>query len=122
EGLRTEWEDKARSSLSPQHSVLGIGRSELMLRRLNLFALMLAAVALAAALWPASPPARAAAASDDVPAWLKTAAASTAPAYDKDVPGVVVNDESTMTVGEDGRVTTVTTYAVRLLTRAGFEE
>ncbi|MFL6336712.1 MAG: DUF3857 domain-containing transglutaminase family protein [Pyrinomonadaceae bacterium] len=93
-----------------------------MLRRVNLFAMLLAAVALAAALAPSAPPARAAAASDDVPAWLKAAAASTAPAYDKDVPDVVVNDESTMTVGEDGRVTTVTTYAVRLLTRAGFED
>jgi hypothetical protein len=59
-------------------------------------------------------------AGDDVPAWLKQAAA-TAPAYEKDVRGVVVNDESTLTVGEDGRVTTVTTFAVRLLTRAGFE-
>jgi hypothetical protein len=91
-----------------------------MLRRLNLFALLLAAAALAAALAPPAPTARAAA-GDDVPAWLKAAAASTAPAYDKDVPGVVVNDESTLTVGEDGHVTTVTTSAVRMLTRAGFE-
>jgi hypothetical protein len=92
-----------------------------MLRRLNLFAALLAVAALAAALAPAARPARAATASDDVPAWLKAAAVAVAPAYDKDVPGVVVNDESTMTVGGDGRVTTVTTYAVRLLTRAGFD-
>ncbi|MCA1620047.1 MAG: DUF3857 and transglutaminase domain-containing protein [Acidobacteria bacterium] len=36
------------------------------------------------------------------------------------MPGVVVNDEQVITVGEDSRVTTVTTYAVRFLTRAGF--
>lgn len=59
-------------------------------------------------------------AGDEVPAWLRQAAAASAPAYEKDVPGVVVNHEATSTVGEDGRITTVTTYAVRLLTRAGF--
>jgi transglutaminase-like putative cysteine protease len=84
-----------------------------MLRHLILCALLLLA---SAALAPTAPRASAA---DDVPAWLKAAAAASAPTYSKDVPGVVVNDESTVTVGEDGRVTTVTTYAVRLLTRAG---
>lgn len=59
-------------------------------------------------------------AGDEVPAWLKQAASSPAPAQEKDVPGVVVNDEATVTVAEDGRITTVTTYAVRMLTRAGF--
>ncbi len=86
-----------------------------MLRRLNLCALLLLAAFLPA------PRAAAAAAADDVPAWLKAAAAAPAPPYASDVPGVVVNDESTVTVGADGRITTVTTFAVRLLTRAGFE-
>src|SRR4051812_49741218 len=94
----------------------------MMLRRVNLFAMLLAAGAPSAAAAASAPRAHAAAGGDDVPAWLKAGAASPAPAYDKDVPDVVVNDESTMTVGEDGRVTTVTTYAVRLLTRAGFED
>ncbi|HEX7315106.1 MAG TPA: DUF3857 domain-containing protein [Pyrinomonadaceae bacterium] len=93
----------------------------MMLRRLNLFAMLLAATALAAALAPSAPRARAAG-GDDLPAWLKAAAAAAVPPQEKDVAGVVVNDESTLTVGEDGRATTVTTYAVRMLTRAGFED
>jgi hypothetical protein len=95
-----------------------------MLQRLNRFAPLLMAAALltiTTALLIIGTPASAAAGNDDVPAWLKQAAAASAPSYEKDVAGVVVNDESTMTVGEDGRITTVTTYAVRLLTRAGFE-
>ncbi|HEX6182350.1 MAG TPA: DUF3857 and transglutaminase domain-containing protein [Pyrinomonadaceae bacterium] len=88
-----------------------------MLRRLNLYALLLLSAFLLA---PDAPRATAAAA-DDVPAWLKAAAAAPAPPQAKDVSGVIVNDEATVTVGEDGRVTTTTTYAVRLLTRAGFD-
>src|SRR2546423_3584440 len=60
-------------------------------------------------------------AGEDGPPGPGRAPAASAPAYDKDVPAVVVNDESTITVGEDGRVTTVTTYAVRVLTRAGIK-
>ncbi|HEX8284244.1 MAG TPA: DUF3857 domain-containing protein [Pyrinomonadaceae bacterium] len=86
-----------------------------MLYRPNRPALLLLFAALLVA--TGAPEARA---GDDVPAWLKQAAAAPAPAYDKDVPGVVVNDESVVTVGADGRITTVTTYAVRMLTRAGF--
>src|SRR5947207_8078645 len=85
--------------------------------RLTGFALLL--LLAAAALFLA--PAPRAAAGEDVPTWLRQAAAASAPAYDKDVPAVVVDDESTITVGEDGRVTTVTTYAVRVLTRAGIK-
>ncbi len=59
------------------------------------------------------------AAGDDVPAWLRQAASASAPAYAKDVPAVVLQDESTITVGEDGRVTTVSTYALCILTREG---
>ena len=90
-----------------------------MLRRINLFALSLCAAALLAA---AAPAARAAtpAAGDDVPAWLKQAAAAPVPPQDKDVKGVIVNDEATLTIGENGRAATVTTFAVRLLTRASF--
>src|SRR5947209_7220641 len=84
-----------------------------MLYRLTGFTLLILAAVLAASA-PLSH-----AAGDDAPAWLKQAAAANAPTYDKDVPAVVVNDESTITVGEDGRVTIVTTNAVRILTRAG---
>jgi hypothetical protein len=61
-------------------------------------------------------------AGDDVPAWLRDAAAQKTDSYDKKVPAVVLVDESTMTVGEDGRVTTVSTFAIRILLREGREE
>ncbi|MDT5120802.1 MAG: hypothetical protein QOC96_284 [Acidobacteriota bacterium] len=61
-------------------------------------------------------------AGDEAPAWLQQAAAQQAPAYDKDVPAVVLLDESAMTIGEDGRITTTKTYAVRILTREGRDE
>ncbi|MDQ2855534.1 MAG: DUF3857 domain-containing protein [Acidobacteriota bacterium] len=58
-------------------------------------------------------------ASDDAPAWLQQAAALKVPVYEKDVPGVVLNREQRVTVSQDGRVTTVTTFAVRILSREG---
>jgi hypothetical protein len=64
-------------------------------------------------------PALAAGASDDVPQWLQQAAASQAPTYEKDVPAVVLLDEQEVQIGEDGRVTTTTTYVVRVLVREG---
>jgi hypothetical protein len=60
-----------------------------------------------------------AAGGDDVPQWLQQAAASQTPSYEKDVPAVVLQDEQVVTIGEDGRITTTTTYAVRVLVRAG---
>ncbi|HEY0319855.1 MAG TPA: DUF3857 domain-containing protein [Pyrinomonadaceae bacterium] len=60
-----------------------------------------------------------AAGGDDVPQWLQQAAASQAPSYEKDVPAVVLQDEQVVTIGEDGRITTTTTYAVRVLVREG---
>ncbi|MGH9872644.1 MAG: DUF3857 domain-containing transglutaminase family protein [Pyrinomonadaceae bacterium] len=59
------------------------------------------------------------AASDEAPSWLQQAAAMKVPIYDKDVPAVVLQNDQTLTVSEDGRVTTTTTYAVRILTREG---
>ena len=91
-----------------------------MLRRTNLFALSLCVAALVAAAAPVSRTARAA--GDDVPAWLKTAAAASAPAYDKKVKAVVLHHERSVAVGEDGRVVTTTTYAVRILAREGRDE
>ena len=59
------------------------------------------------------------AAADEAPAWLQQAAAVKVPSYDKDVPAVVLRNEQAVTVNEDGRITTVRTYAVRILTREG---
>jgi Domain of Unknown Function with PDB structure (DUF3857)/Transglutaminase-like superfamily len=58
---------------------------------------------------------------DEAPSWLRQAAELKVPAFDKRVSAVVLVDDSTMTVGEDGRVTRVSTYAVRILTREGRE-
>ena len=63
-----------------------------------------------------------AAGGDDVPAWLQQAAAQKAPAYDRSVPAVVLLKEAQVSVSEDGRLTTTTTYAVRILAREGREE
>ena len=60
-----------------------------------------------------------AAAGDEAPAWLKEAAAVQVPTYDKDVPAVVLRKEQTVTVGNDGRTTTTTMIAMRILTREG---
>lgn len=56
---------------------------------------------------------------DEAPLWLQQAAALKVPAYDKKISTVVLVDESKMTVGEDGRVITVSSYAVRILTQDG---
>ena len=79
-----------------------------------------AALALAALLgallwWPQT----AVRAGDDPPAWLRQAASATLPAYDKDVPGVVLWDESRVTVDDSGRVITTNLHAVKILTREG---
>jgi hypothetical protein len=58
---------------------------------------------------------------DDVPGWLRQAAALQVPTYDKKVSAVVLIDESTTTVNEDGRVVKVSTGAVRILNREGRE-
>ena len=67
-------------------------------------------------------PARASVASDDVPAWLRQAATSSAPTYDKKVSAVILLKDCNVTVSEDGRTTTTTTYAVRMLAREGRDE
>ncbi|HEY7181506.1 MAG TPA: DUF3857 domain-containing protein, partial [Blastocatellia bacterium] len=79
-----------------------------MLKRL-IFSICLAACLQAAA----------AAKGDEAPAWLREAASITVPTYDKDVKAVTLHDESRKTVEEDGRITTVTYHAVRILAREG---
>jgi uncharacterized protein DUF3857/transglutaminase superfamily protein len=61
----------------------------------------------------------AAAPGDDVPLWLTQAAGASVPSYDKDVPAVVLYIDQSMAVGADGRTTTVTNFAVRVLVREG---
>ena len=66
-------------------------------------------------------PANAAVAGDDTPVWVQQAAAIKVPAYDKDVPAVVLVNEKTTTIDSDGRITEVLNYAVRVLQREGRE-
>ncbi len=56
---------------------------------------------------------------DDLPAWLKQAESAAVPAYEKNVPAVVLYDESIITVSPDGHIRTSKSYAVRILTRQG---
>ena len=56
---------------------------------------------------------------DDAPAWLRQVAAIKTPEYDKEVPAVVLRKEQNIVVSSDGRLTTNTTFAVRILTRDG---
>src|SRR2546429_9955288 len=60
-------------------------------------------------------------AGDEAPAWLQAAAAIPVPAYERDVPAVVLQREQHRTVNEDGRVTTLTTLLVRILLLEGRE-
>jgi hypothetical protein len=82
------------------------------LRPLPLARLMLGCVAL---LWLSGP----ALAANDAPDWLRQASLAKTPVYGKDVPAVVLLNERTITVGEDGKVTTFERYAVRILSLDG---
>jgi uncharacterized protein DUF3857/transglutaminase superfamily protein len=59
------------------------------------------------------------AAADDTPAWVQQAAAIKVPTYDRDVPAVVLIDESLTSINSDGRVNEVNNHAVRILRREG---
>jgi transglutaminase-like putative cysteine protease len=58
-------------------------------------------------------------AADEAPDWLKQASLAKSPVYGKDVPAVVLLSERTVTVGDDGKVTTFERYAVRILSIEG---
>ena len=58
---------------------------------------------------------------DETPSWVQQAVAIKVPTYDKDVPAVVLVNESTKTIGADGRINEVYNYAVRILRREGRE-
>lgn len=55
----------------------------------------------------------------DPPSWLRQAAASNAPGYDKDVPAVVLRREQEVTVSSDGKLVTIDRYAIRILNEEG---
>lgn len=55
----------------------------------------------------------------DPPLWLREAARSPVPTLDRNVPALVLLNDQRVTVDEEGRVLTATSYAVRVLTRAG---
>jgi hypothetical protein len=59
---------------------------------------------------------------DDAPPWLRQAATMPVPTFDKRVGSVVLVDNSTVTVGAEGQITNVSTFAVRILTREGRDE
>ena len=52
-------------------------------------------------------------AGDDAPAWLRQAAMLNPSISDKEAKAAVLNDETRITVAEDGKILTVTTWAVR---------
>lgn len=56
---------------------------------------------------------------DPPPAWLKQATMIQPGSYDKDVPAVVLYEEQQITLGSDGKLTTVSNYAVKILAREG---
>jgi hypothetical protein len=60
-----------------------------------------------------------AAVGDETPPWVQKAVAIQVPTYDKDVPAVVLVDESMTNIGPDGKITEVYNYAVRVLRREG---
>ncbi|HYE74391.1 MAG TPA: DUF3857 domain-containing protein [Blastocatellia bacterium] len=61
-------------------------------------------------------------AADDAPAWLRQAASAPLPPYNKDTKAVVLHDESRITVNENGQVTEVRQYAVKILSREAKDE
>ena len=62
-----------------------------------------------------------AAVGDDTPAWVQQAVTLKVPTYEKDVPAVVLVQESTTTIGSDGRINEVYNHAIRILRREGRE-
>lgn len=61
----------------------------------------------------------AAAPADDMPSWLQQAVEIKAPLYEKDVPAVVLVDDSQIIIGSDGKQNESYNYAVRILRREG---
>ena len=62
------------------------------------------------------------AAGDEVPSWFAQFRTMQAPTYEKDVKAVVLQKDSIVTVGSDGKAVTTMTYVVRILSREGRRE
>jgi uncharacterized protein DUF3857/transglutaminase superfamily protein len=58
---------------------------------------------------------------DETPSWVQQAVALKVPTYDKDVPAVVLVNETSTTIESDGKITEVRNYAIRILRREGRE-
>lgn len=59
-------------------------------------------------------------ADEPLPVWLQEAAKRATPSFDiKEVPGIVLHDEQSVTLGSDGNLVTTTNFAVRVLERQG---
>src|SRR5262245_54423759 len=56
---------------------------------------------------------------ENIPPWLQQIATASAPAFGKNVPAVVLLDESRSAIDEDGHVTPTKYYAVRILSPEG---
>jgi transglutaminase-like putative cysteine protease len=96
-------------------ALMSISRTPSAHRVCNLLAILIASFfALVLTSEPAS--------ADDAPGWLRQVASANAASYGKDVSAVVLWNESKVTVDDDGKVTTVDLYAVRILTREGRDE
>lgn len=54
-----------------------------------------------------------------LPQWLSNASAGGLPAYEKDVPAVVLLNEQIVNLGNDGKLVTTENFAMRVLTRDG---
>jgi hypothetical protein len=64
----------------------------------------------------------AAATGDEVPSWLSPFRGAQIPTYEKEVKAVVLQKDSVVNVGSDGRAVTTITYVVRILSREGRKE
>jgi len=56
---------------------------------------------------------------DTPPSWMRQAATSSLPSYDKEVSAVVLHNEQVVTLGNDGVQVTTENYAVKILSREG---
>jgi transglutaminase-like putative cysteine protease len=56
---------------------------------------------------------------DDVPQWFQQATTLSVPSYKKDVPAVVLLDQATSSIDEDGRITTTAYYVLKILNAEG---
>ena len=56
---------------------------------------------------------------DDAPGWLRQAAATSVPVYEKDIPAVVLHNEQQVALNSDGKITSTRAYAVKILSREG---